>query len=122
MKKIDNKYPSYDELIESFEVEVLLEGHFGDYQGDSAYLLRQGDEYGILIFGWGSCSGCDALEACYGNLQELTMLRDDLYSSITWRERGAMVEYLTSKDFSLEWYGYARDWKNFEASLLAFFN
>ncbi len=73
----------YSDLIESFEHEVLCEAHEHDYQGDSIYLLRDGNRIGYLRYGWGSCSGCDALQAC-DSVKDLTELRDRLYSDIEW--------------------------------------
>ena len=102
-----DQYPNYEDLIESFEVKVILSRHDRDYQGDSYYLLQNCDEYGILIFGWGSCSGCDALEACLGDSESLTALRDDLWQSIMWLSREAMESYVSIKDFKLEWYGHS---------------
>lgn len=46
----------YDDLVESFGYDVLVAEEEGDYQGDTMYLLRRGAEYGVLVFGWGSCS------------------------------------------------------------------
>lgn len=95
--------PSYSSLIDSFEVTTLIEEHDNDYQGDSYLLLSNGSEFGLLIFGWGSCSGCDALEACSSPV-EVTELRDELWNSITWRTESQMIEYLSAKDWSLEYY------------------
>jgi hypothetical protein len=45
---------SYGELIGSMEVEVLVEVSDNSYQGDTRILLRNGSQYGILLYGWGS--------------------------------------------------------------------
>jgi hypothetical protein len=93
----------YRDLVDSFEVKVLVEDQDDDYEGDSRYLLKSGRQYGVLVFGWGSCSGCDALEAAGSNLAEVTALRDELWNSIRW-EHGprAMLNYFESTDFSLK--------------------
>lgn len=36
-----------------------------NYSGDSFVLYQRESGYAVLIFGWGSCSGCDALQACH---------------------------------------------------------
>lgn len=95
--------PSYDELVDSFGVTTLIEEHDDDYQGDSYYLLSNGSEFGILVFGWGSCSGCDSLEAC-DSREEVIALRDDLWNGIVWRTEEDMIEYIKTKDWDLEWY------------------
>lgn len=74
--------PEYEEIVATFG-EILIEAHEGSYQGDSKYLVKKGDLYGIVTFGWGSCSGCDALQAC--NTQEdIDQLQDDLERGIVW--------------------------------------
>lgn len=93
----------YSDLIDSFEHEVLLEKHDDDYQGDSRYILRDGARYGLLVFGWGSCSGCDALEAC-GNIQQVIDLRDTLYNSIEWHESpAALLKFIKERDWELQY-------------------
>lgn len=73
----------YDPLLESFEYEILLKIDDNDYSGDSRLILRDKNKYGILIFGWGSCSGCDALLACE-SYEEIESLRQYLKDSIKW--------------------------------------
>lgn len=121
MKKLKkNDYWSYSDLVDSMEVEVLVERHDNDYQGDSYYLLKKDREYGILIFGWGSCSGCDALEACDGNLEEATELRDSLWESITWMTKPEIRKYVNKKDFSLEFWHYSSEGPAFVAEVKEF--
>lgn len=74
--------PDYEEIVSTFG-EILIEAHEGDYQGDSKYLVKKGDLYGIVTFGWGSCSGCDALQAC-NTQEEIDQLQDDLERGIVW--------------------------------------
>lgn len=99
MKSIRNVYPGLDEniyftgpenygpLIKSLDHKIILESHDDgeNYHGDSYYFLHDtlGNRYGVLIFGWGSCSGCDALQAC-DSYDEISELRDELANSIHW--------------------------------------
>lgn len=100
---IKKDYYSYEDLINSFGHEVLLQKDSGDYQGDSWFLLKNGDQYGLLTFGWGSCSGCDALQAC-DSYKEVVELQSELWNSIQWFDnKEATLFYLRTKDFSLEW-------------------
>lgn len=122
MKEIaEGSYWSYQDLVDSMEVNVLLEEHDNDYQGDSYYLLKKGREYGILIFGWGSCSGCDELEACYGDRKGATRLRDDLWSSIVWMSKPDMRKYVNEKDWSLDYYYYERAGRKFGERVVKYF-
>ena len=99
------EYPDYGELIRSFGAEILLEVADNDYQGDSRILLWDGDRYGVLIFGWGSCSGCDALQSAHGDPVAITKLRDELAASVHWEpSREAMTQYIAGKDWSLEFH------------------
>lgn len=115
MKNITNNYYSYQGLVDTFEVETLLEGEAGDYQGDLFFLLRDGDRYGFLVFGYGSCSGCDALEGCYGNPKAMEELRDELWESVRWETGEALAEFFTTKDEKLEWWGYGSGYEDFKA-------
>jgi len=99
--------PGYEALISSMEYDVLLETHDDDYQGDSRYLLYDKEKgYGYLIFGWGSCSGCDALQAC-DNKQEVEALRDNLVSEIHWEDtKEELLNWVLKRDwdFQHEWH------------------
>jgi hypothetical protein len=131
MKSITEIVSNYDVLVESFEVERLIDVRDNDWQGSSYYVLRENEKYGILVFGWGSCSGCDSLEAItdhYYNgkneetiIKELNEFRDNLYNSITWRPREEMIDYVSTKDFGLEWYGHADGGRKFVEELKSYF-
>lgn len=114
LKKPDSQWLSYsyDDLIESMEVEVLIEKHDGSYQGDSFYLVQKGDEYGLLIFGWGSCSGCDALESC-STYEQVVNLRNNMYEEIDWMPLDEFKNYILNKDFETEWYFHYEGGKDF---------
>lgn len=74
--------PSYEEIVGTFG-EILAGAHEGSYQGDSMYLIESDGRHGIVTFGWGSCSGCDALEACKTQAH-VDELQDDLERGIRW--------------------------------------
>ena len=93
MKPIREVYPDredgdygpvdYQPMLDSFGHDILLQVDDRDYQGDSRLILRDGQRIGYLNFGWGSCSGCDALQATetYAGLDEL---RSKIYSGTQW--------------------------------------
>lgn len=97
----------YDPMVKSFGHEVLLSNMDGDYQGDSRYLLRRADgTYGVLVISWGSCSGCDALQAC-GSYEDIDALRTGILRDIRWTgDAAATLAYITSEDRQLSsgWY------------------
>ena len=74
----------YRDLIDTFGYEVVVEKHEGSYCGDSFYAFKDGNRYGFLSFGWGSCSGCDWFESVVGNLEETRKLQESLFNDIKW--------------------------------------
>jgi hypothetical protein len=106
----------YQPLLESFGYEIALKVDDDDYQGDSRVLFRNPDDgqYGYLTFGWGSCSGCDALQA-YSSLAAIENLRDELHGSIKWGSAQELYDHFTIHD----WKG---DYCWHEANQMAFVN
>lgn len=95
---------NYDPLLESFGYEILLQVDDKDYQGDSRVLYRDGTRYGLLIFGWGSCSGCDALQAC-GSYEEIEELRKELHDGIRWFDSAEeALKYFEEHDWEGDFY------------------
>lgn len=111
MKPIQDVYPDmgenfygpcdYAPLLESMGT-IVARVDQDDYQGDSWVLFRDGDRFGYLQFGWGSCSGCDALQSC-SNYYEIETLRDSLVTQIRWGTRGETVAYLRAIDPEVSW-------------------
>lgn len=128
MKTIEETYPDqakeseseghfwapgdYNPMLQSFEYEILLQVDDSDYQGDSRLIFRNGDQYGLLIFGWGSCSGCDALQAC-DSMKEIAELRDSLHGQIKWDSLRGLHDYITNKDWELDYAWHADETKDF---------
>lgn len=55
---------SYDPILNDLG-KVLFKLDEGSYSGDTRLIYTDSNSrYGILTFGWGSCSGCDALQSC----------------------------------------------------------
>lgn len=75
-------FSEYQPMIAEFG-EIMVQDDDDGYQGDSRVLYRDGTRFGYLVFGWGSCSGCDALQAC-STIQEVQSLMDELMASIKW--------------------------------------
>lgn len=89
----------YRPLIDSLGHAVELCVEVGSYSGDTQVLLRDGQRFGILSFGWGSCSGCDALQAC-DNYEEIDELRAKLADSIVWKDSAIeMAEFMMERDW-----------------------
>ena len=99
-KEPDNfEWYGYQPLLSSFgTIAIQIEDH--GWQGDSRILYDEDGSIGFLMFGWGSCSGCDAFYAC-DTFKEAKKFRDTLCKSIKWFD---------SKKRALEWFK-THDWE-----------
>lgn len=101
-----SEYSGYQDLIEKRgRVKIIASASDEDYQGDTLLLVQGDSGFGFLIFGWGSCSGCDAYEAAYDDDHELEELGDSLVRGIQWFDTlEAAEDYITSgKDWEGSW-------------------
>ena len=102
----------YTPILEQFG-EILIRVDDEDYNGDSYLIYKKDGKYGYLIFGWGSCSGCDALQGC-DTIQEVQELMNSLYNGITWFDSlAALQDYFAEKDWSLEYCYHIETFKKF---------
>ena len=104
---------NYNPLIQSFG-EVLLQVDDNDYQGDTRVILKKDNDYGLLIFGWGSCSGCDALQAC-NSYKEIEELRKYLEGSIRWGSADELLTYFQTHDWEGDYSWHDRETRQFVA-------
>ena len=90
---------SYQPMIDSFG-SVLVQVDDQDYQGDTRVLLEDSGLIGLIIFGWGSCSGCDALQACQ-SFDDLQSLYDSMKSRVQWWESAEeALDYFENHDWA----------------------
>lgn len=118
MKKADEIYDNswgwwdYQPMLNEFG-NILLQKDEQNYQGDSFLIYEKDDKYGYLTFGWGSCSGCDALQGC-NSISEVQELMDRLYSSIEWFDSlDALKEYFEETDWTLQYQYSIPEFKEF---------
>lgn len=54
---------SYDDIIDlTWEYEkILFKEYIGSYQGDLVVIFEDNGKFGLLVQGYGSCTGCDEL-------------------------------------------------------------
>lgn len=107
-------YPyDYSPIYKSFG-EVLLEDHDDNYQGDSRIILKNENRFGFLNFGWGSCSGCDALQGC-NSYEELGVLIESLRLSIAWFDSlQELKDYIKNEDRNnTSYYNFVPKWPSF---------
>lgn len=109
----------YTPLIESFG-EILIRVDDLDYQGDSRILYKKNNKYGFLVFGWGSCSGCDALQSC-GTMKDIEDLRSSLEKNIEWFPTLEELQTrVKNKDWELDYSWHCEETKDFIKQVLAY--
>lgn len=114
----------YEGMVSAFGQRVLVEVDDDDYQGDSYRLIADGDEpgqnYGLLVFGWGSCSGCDALEGC-ASVDDLQSLADELYDSIKWfSNKDDLRKYVQEHDWEGDYVWHREEFHTFKRLVVEF--
>lgn len=108
----------YQPMLDEFG-EILIQVDGEGYSGDSFLIYKNDNKYGFLTFGWGSCSGCDALQACT-TIDEVQELMDRLYNYITWFDSLQELKDYISDDASeeLKWYYHTGIFKKFREKVL----
>jgi hypothetical protein len=101
---------SYEELVDGWGYEVVTFDTIGSYEGDHFVVLRDGERYGWVVFGYGSCSGCDELEAAApwnedGDWTEVVKLSDELRAKVEWHDlAAALADRLAALERGNEWW------------------
>lgn len=113
---------NYAPIIKSFG-QVFVQVDEDGYSGDTFVLLGKDNKFGFLSFGWGSCSGCDALQRC-DSYEEIDELIENLENSIQWFDslREAQ-EYICDDEARKGSYYYHADvWDSFKRQVLTLFH
>lgn len=116
---------NYEPMVEAFG-RTICSVDTDDYQGDSFRLLADGDEpdqkYGLMVFGWGSCSGCDALQAC-ASVKELQELMDHLQDQIRWfADKESLLKFMMEHDWEGDWHWHRSEAHQFRKKVMEFLN
>lgn len=109
--------PGYQEMFKAEGLEVLAWETFGSYQGDYAVVVKKDDMLGFVVIGYGSCSGCDAFEACDTKEEYDTLMLDTL-SSIQWGGPEAIRSKITNLFDDNNWYRHDNGFVDSIAKLL----
>lgn len=101
-------FSDYKPIIEYFGKVLVMVEDDECYSGDTRILYDDnGKGFGYLCIGWGSCSGCDRLQACE-NYKELAALIKDLEEDIKWLPRADMLKFFKEHDWKGD-YSYSKD-------------
>lgn len=99
---------------------VLVQVDDNDYQGDTRVLLQKDGRFGFLNFGWGSCSGCDGLQAC-SSFREIEELIRGLEGDVKWFDTlQAAKDYILSDDRKESYYWHEAEWEQFRENVRAY--
>ena len=102
----------YAPILSSFG-KIVIQCDEKEYQGDSWVLYNVNDKIGFLNFGWGSCSGCDALLCC-SSYEELDTLIEQLRNNIKWFEsKGAALDWFKTHEWKGDYCCYIDELKQF---------
>lgn len=116
---------NYSGLLKSItdKIEWILESGYEDYQGDLYWLGKDdNDNYYFLQQGYGSCSGCDALQSANGNYEALDRLRDGMKRNIIkFCSLQEFKEYIVNVDRQYSHYYYSGDFISFIKKLDSYF-
>lgn len=82
---------------------IAVQEEIGEYyEGDYYLLYEKEGAYGYLCVGWGSCSGCDALQGC-DSIEEMNDLALELQAKIQWFDSAAeALEWFVKHDWEGE--------------------
>ena len=110
----------YDPLIKIIG-SVALQVDDDDYSGDSRVLYKDGERFGVLIFGWGSCSGCDALQSC-GSWKEVADIANEMQRDTKWFDSAAdALAYFETHDWAGDYSWHAEETRQFVEQASALF-
>jgi hypothetical protein len=105
MKDLEpNRWYSYAELVESFDVQVLAELSEEWDSIDTLFFLKKDNLYALLP-AW--TEDLDTLDDIYDDeddssyLERISKYRSSIWSNISWKSRDDMVNSLNDPDFGL---------------------
>lgn len=98
----------YKTLLKERVGEILFWADFGNYQGDYVALVGTPERMGFVVIGYGSCSGCDALEACgWGDEPDydknVSDLMDSIVNSIFWGTPQEIIARINDEEYITWW-------------------
>lgn len=109
--------PTYGEGLKSLGFEILEWVTFGSYQGDYAVILKKDETLGFVVIGYGSCSGCDALEACDSD-KEYRELLQSVIQNIHWGTQEELLSKINDEYNDNNWYRYDDDFSQNKSKLI----
>lgn len=109
--------PSYQEGLNFVGIEVLEWVTFGQWQGDYAAILKEEDDFGFVVIGYGSCSGCDALYGCESSKEYLDLLQR-VVGNIKWGSKEDLLAEINNEYDDNNWYRHDNDFDENKSKLI----
>jgi|AGTN01.1.fsa_nt_gi hypothetical protein len=114
----------YEPMVSAFGQRTLVAVDDDEYQADSYRLiadgLRDGERYGLLMFGSGSYSDGDALHKCE-SVEEVQSLLDRLLDSVLWfPSKEALRQYMEKHEWEGEWLWHHEAFHDFRQQVVEF--
>ena len=109
----------YDQIV-ALQGEIIKDWVIGSWQGDYVYLLKNSDLFSLVVIGYGSCSGCDALEACE-NDEDFESLKQSVLNTIVFDSKEGLIKDLTDTEKN-RWYFYEDEWEDVKREVLEILN
>lgn len=117
--------PGYEDLLEATGLTVVESKRCGSYQGDAIALVRdETGREGIAVWGYGSCSGCDTLEAIMPNAYDpagakaadwsaVNSYADEMRAGVEWAAEGGTFADVAARKLAehSDWYTFEDDMK-----------
>lgn len=114
---------TYEGLVELGAGAVIVKEMIGDYQGDYHFLVKDGEKYAHVVTGYGSCSGCDALQDCEDSFSEMAELGNAICDSVVWKSQEEMMKHIEEHDVGGSWYGQEKEqWASFQQQVRNYFS
>lgn len=103
--------PGWEAGLEARGLNIIAWETFGDWQGDYAVIFKANDNlFAFTVIGYGSCSGCDVMEACE-NEKEYKELISDVVNSLKWTTAEEIVAQIKDEYDDNNWYRHESTFK-----------
>jgi hypothetical protein len=92
-------YPSYENVVGRAGAECVASVRIGSYQGDYYMIVKKDGLYGWIDGSYGSCGGCDEIEAAYDDERTLDEIGRRMVESVDWKTSTDLAEWIDSRDW-----------------------
>lgn len=118
---------SYTSVLPLFGYDIAAEEDLGDYQGDWVGLIKRNydanygfPEWGFLVVGYGSCSGCDAWQAADTPAETAQIIKDMFEAAKWFADLDEAKSHIVNTPMTeLQWYGHEDGWLKFVQAVTA---